>query len=364
MTKKDYVNILLVVLIILLSINILISTLAGKEFSKKLDVKIEASKPALISITKITADCSDCSSIDLSIQNLKSGNVNITDEKEFNFKTSEAKELISRYNIKTLPTFIVTSENLSKLSTVSYEKVNDALVFNNIKPPYYDIKQNKIIGLVKVTLLKADNCEKCTDISFIKTQLEKVGVKITEYNELSQNEAKELISKYNIENLPNLIVSNDLSVYEISKAWSTLGEVTDDGSFIITKLQPPYYSLKDKTIKGLISLKTVFDISCTECQDKSLQETALKSIGLFFDNKKEVDSNSNEGRDLIKKYAITKLPATILSKETADYSGIGSIWAQVGTVETDGSFILRNADLLGNYKDLKTGEVVKKAAEE
>ena len=363
MTKKDYVSILLIVLIILLSINILISTLAGKEFSKKLDLKIEVSKPALISITKIISkDCPDCYSLDLAIQNLKSGNVNITDEKELT--QDEAKDLILKYNIKILPTFVVTSDNLSKLSISGYEKVNDALVFANVKPPYYDIKQNKINGLVKLTFIKADNCEKCTDISFIKTQLERVGVKITEYNELTQNEAKDLILKYNIENLPNMIVSNDLSAYEISKAWSSLGEVADDGSFIITKIQPPYYSIKDKTIKGLISLKTIFDPNCTECQDKSLQETALKSIGLFFDTKKELDSDSSEGRDLIKKYAITKLPATVLSKETADYSGIGSIWAQVGTVEEDGSFILRNADLLGNYKDLKTGDVVKKAVEE
>ena len=359
MTKKDYISTIVIVLIIILAINILVSTLAGNELSKKLDAKIEASKPAQISIIKILSDCKDCFDLSPIITAIKSGNVKVTEEIALGYK--EANEFIQKYNIDKLPTVIIKGD-INKLSKNGFETVNDALVFKNTKAPYYGLKNNQVEGLVEVTIINNKACDKCSDLSFLKMQLEKAGIKISNYQILDYNEkdAKEIINKYQIKKLPTMLISKDLVVYDLAKAWVNVGIVNDDGSYLLTKAQPPYYDLTDNKIKGLVTLSVIYDSNCKDCQDKSLQENALKSIGISFVEKKEYDVDSTEGRDLIKKYAITKLPASIMSSDVSAYDGIDKIWQQVGTKETDGFYVLRNADLLGSYKDLKTGQVVKK----
>ncbi len=361
MAKHSIVNTLVSVLIILLAINILMSTMAGKEFSKKLDNRIESMKPAEISIIKISSDCSDCSDISSAVNILKSGNVKILDEKEVAYK--DAADLINEYNIERLPTFIVKG-NSSKLSTQGFEKVNDALVFKNNKAPYFNTKNSMVEGLVSLRIIKEESCKECTDLSILKTQLESIGVKIKEFMTLNKNEAKDLISEYGISKLPTILVSKDLSAYEISKIWSNVGIINQDGTFVMTKTSPPYYDLTDNKVKGLIKLDIVYDKNCLECQDKSLQESALKSLGISFISVNVYDINENQGRDSIKKYAITQIPASIMSPDVSVYEGLDEIWQQVGTIEQDGSYVLRKADLFGSYKDLKTGEVVKKELEQ
>jgi hypothetical protein len=286
--------------------------------------------------------------------------VNVTEEKLININEFEAKELASRYKIDKLPVVMIRGD-IDKIQLKGYESFNDTLVFRDIKAPYYDLKDGQVKGLVKVTIIKPRDCDKCTDLGIIKTQLENVGVKINEYKTLQEDEeeAKNIIGKYGIDRLPTMLVSKDLAVYEIAKAWLNVGTITDDGNYLLTKMQPPYYDLKEKKIKGLVNLNVVYDKGCLECQDKVLQENALKSIGIFFADKKEYDLNENGGRELIKKYGITKLPIVVMSKEASDYNGIDQLWKQAGTREEDGSYVLRNAELFGTYKDLKSGEVVK-----
>ncbi|MBI4154851.1 hypothetical protein HY498_02075 [Candidatus Woesearchaeota archaeon] len=360
--KRDYVNILINVLIIFLVFNIIVSLLAGSELSRKLDLRIEAAKPVQISIIKISADCPDCFDLTPVINSIKSGNVNVTEEKEIKFE--DAKEIIEEYKITKLPTFLIKGD-IEKLPKQGFENVSNVLVFRNVMAPYFDVKDKQIEGLVKIKVISVKSCDKCIDLSFIKLQLEKVGVKIDSYETFDMNakEAKEIIEEYKITKLPTMLVSKDFGVYDIVKAWSSIGIKNDDGSYLLTKVQPPYYDLAENVVKGLVNLFVIYDKNCLECQDKSLQKTALKSLGISFVNENEYDVDSKEGRDLIKKYGVTKLPATILSKEASTYEALLQVWSQVGTIEGDGSYILRKADLLGSYKDLSTGEVVKKTEE-
>jgi len=360
--KRDYVSILINVLIIFLVFNIIVSLMAGSELSRKLDLKMEAAKPAQISVIKISADCPDCFDLTSVINVIKSGNVNVTEEKEIKF--DDAKEFIEKYKLDKLPTFLIKGD-IGKLPMQGFENISDVLVFRNVMAPYFDVKDKQIEGLVKIKVISVKSCDKCIDLSFIKLQLEKVGVKIDSYEtfDMDDKEANDIIDQYKITKLPTMLVSKDFGVYDVVKAWSSIGIKSDDGSYLLTKAQPPYYDLTDKNVKGLVNLDVIYDEKCLECQDKSLQKTALKSLGISFINENEYDVDSKEGRDLIKKYGITKLPATVLSKEASAYESLPQIWAQVGTIEGDGSYILRKADLLGSYRDLITGEVVKKTEE-
>ena len=85
-----------------------------------------------------------------------------------------------------------------------------------------------------------------------------------------------------------------------------------------------------------------------------------QNFGVTLVREDRVDIGSSFGKALLKKYDIKNVPTIILSSEGKHYEGLQSVWGQVGTVESDGSFIFRNLNLLAGitYKDLETKEVV------
>ena len=60
-------------------------------------------------------------------------------------------------------------------------------------------------------------------------------------------------------------------------------------------------------------------------------------------------------------YAIKQTPTVLLSKEAGAYGGLTATWAQVGSVEADGTLVFRKNSALGAlvYEDLETGETVR-----
>ena len=90
------------------------------------------------------------------------------------------------------------------------------------------------------------------------------------------------------------------------------------------------------------------------------QKPILSRFGMVFSAEKTVDVADKEGKNLIKKYAITNVPTIILSPETKKYHSIAKVWPQVGTIEKDGSFIFRKMETIrANYRDLKTSNLIK-----
>src|SRR3989344_4224350 len=92
---------------------------------------------------------------------------------------------------------------------------NDALIFINQTPPYFDVQSNKVKGLVVATVINADNCSNCTDIEGFINTLRTNKIEITRINNLTETQASDLINSYNIEKLPALILSNDASEYKL-----------------------------------------------------------------------------------------------------------------------------------------------------
>ncbi|MBI2128887.1 hypothetical protein HYU07_01475 [Candidatus Woesearchaeota archaeon] len=81
--------------------------------------------------------------------------------------------------------------------------------------------------------------------------------------------------------------------------------------------------------------------SCDSCSDLTGLVPALKNLGIFFESEKTIDASSAEGKQLIEKYKILKLPALVFSKEASQYKEITGVWSDIGSVEKDGSYVLR-----------------------
>ena len=331
---------------------------AAKEANAK---ALESLRPAAIEIISIRdKTCSYCFDTDKLLPVIKQSNINITKETYLDYSEKEAKDLIKEYNIQKLPALIVNGE-IEKASLPGFTKTNDASILSQINPPYLDLASNKIKGLVSATIINAPNCESCFNVTTALDQLKPI-IKITEEIKLksSKNEAQDLIQKYSINLLPTLILSEDVFEYQqASKILEKLGTKESDGSYVLRSLAPPYYNVSSGEIKSRVKLTMLVDKSCTTCYNVSTHKRILTGFNLIPYKEETVDISSSLGQDLVKKYGIKAAPTIILSEEASVYNVLNGIWSQVGTVESDGVYVFRNIEVIGEiYKDLSSDKII------
>ena len=186
-------------------------------------------------------------------------------------------------------------------------------------------------------------CKDCYDINAVVGVIESTGVNVTSKKELevSSDEAKKLIGKYNIEKIPTVIVTG-----ETDKSKSLvykLKEISEEkeGAYVFTKLEPPFVDSSNGKVRGKISLIHLKNDECEECFNLSSAIDQLSRSGLVFKNKETVDISSDEGKSLISKYGIKKVPTIIMDKEAEVYTLIAQSWSNLGTIESEGSFVMR-----------------------
>jgi hypothetical protein len=230
-------------------------------------------------------------------------------------------------------------------------------------PVYIDLLANRTVGRVNAIIIEDTKCHECTNLSMLIEFMKGTGISIanTTVLNLSEKNATELISKYNITKIPAGIFSADISAYDaIRQAWSNLGTIEADGTYILREINPPYRNLSDNRTLGLVAMVNILDLSCTECYNASINRLILESGGVFIANETTYATNSSAGKLLLDKYNITLVPMFLLSPDASAYASLSRIWQGIGTVEKDGWYVFRNpAALKGmKYKNLSSGQVV------
>lgn len=111
-----------------------------------------------------------------------------------------------------------------------------------------------------------------------------------------------------------------------------------------------------------VEMTYLTDEGCQDCYDPTRHKTILETnFGLTIQSEKYIDAESDQGRELVERYAIKQLPTVLLSAQAAAYASFGNVWTQVGSIEEDGTFIFRKNAALGAvvYRDLTTGETIR-----
>lgn len=330
----------------------------------------EQTRPAYIEVTAITlSDCTECYDIKIALEDLKKQNVNITKEETFDYKSEKGKQLVGLYRIDRLPTLIIKGEtnkteqlqrywdHVGEQRGANYETV----LYTNILPPYYDASEGRIRGSVSVINLVDSSCKKCVSLAGIVNAFEQIGVKVVEEKtvEYKSEEGKQLVSKFGVREIPALIISKDILDYDsIKQIWNQLNTTEKEGFFALHSTVPPYIDASTDKVVGLVTLIMLNDKTCNTCYDVLVNKQILARFGIATDKEFSYDVSSNEGKDLINKYKITKVPIIVLSPETKVYDSFTQVWDQVGTIENDGWYVMRSPEVLGTYKDLSTNQIV------
>lgn len=160
--------------------------------------------------------------------------------------SSEAAGLIEANNITELPALLLSGDlDLYTDFVTTVEKIGAQRVGNNLiitaalNPPYWDIKNNEVRGLVNLTYLVDKSCDTCYNYNVHRTILENYGVKIVseETIDIASKEGKDLVKLYNITKVPTVLLSSDMQYYpQMDLVWKQVGNVEDDGVYVFREV--------------------------------------------------------------------------------------------------------------------------------
>lgn len=214
---------------------------------------------------------------------------------------------------------------------------------------------------LRITILTSRECgDKCFDIELFLGALRQMNVEETGLETLyvEDNQGKELAERYAVTKLPTVLISGELDKNPLmAQAWTALGDIID-GVFVFRQLIPPYVEFPGGNLRGEFSVVYLTDDSCDECYDVNLHTAALTNLGLLPVQSTTVDVGTADGQDLVDKYNISLVPTIILNGDLAEYQSLQQIWAMVGNVTNDGSYVFTGLSEMGTHKNLETGKIV------
>ena len=193
-------------------------------------------------INVVDSLCEECIPLSQVADALKQSGVAITEEKTYEYFSSEGIGLINRFDISRIPAILISNEvnyyDVKEQIQQLAEEKNGFYALHATSAPYRDLKQGKVIGLVKIILLDDSSCGECYDVSINKQILPRFGVFVNEEEayDVSSNEVRELIAKYNIEKVPALLLSPEVSEYPaFVQVWQSVGTIEGDGWYVMRK---------------------------------------------------------------------------------------------------------------------------------
>ena len=207
--------------------------------------------------------CDVCIDFNLLINNLKQNGVFIGNEEKLDFSESAAKGLISNFVIEKLPA-VLLSEDLDAYPEIAQSIKQSASQKKGYyvlesQAPYVETPSGKLRGLANLTLINDSSCSNCYDVKIHKSVLGRFGIAIGKENQIDikSTEGKQLISRYNIKNVPTIVLTGDLEVYKnLNDVWKQVGTVETDGAYVFREIAAMgkgvvYKDVSTNEIKGL-----------------------------------------------------------------------------------------------------------------
>ena len=209
---------------------------------------------------------------------------------------------------------------------------------------------------IQVTKLMAD-CNECYDVNTLVDSLKQLeGINITKEKTLEFNseEEKTLVEKYGIKKLPVIVITGDINDKNLLDAWQNIGDI-NEGILVQTNVPAPYYDIVSREVRGKVSLILIESSKCEKCTDIKQFGAQLEGMQVFVEEEQSFDYGKGEGKEIIAKYGIERIPAIIISKEIDEYPYLAEQLKQVATTEADGSYVWR--DIVPPYFDLNSMQI-------
>lgn len=214
--------------------------------NKKLAETAETNRPANLELVMLTdKTCGDCFDLNTILDQIKKENVKINSNQTIDGASEEGKQLIEKFAIKKLPTFLVKGELeknavLTKFFSQAGDTAENTFIFRQTGGPYVDTATGKIKGRLNLVLITDITCTECYDVTQHETILRQFGMQPTsKVVDVKSVEGKSLVNKYGIKMVPAFVLTGDVAAYPSFKpVWPEVGVIASDGAYVFTKGVP------------------------------------------------------------------------------------------------------------------------------
>lgn len=214
---------------------------------------------------------------------------------------------------------------------------------------------------LEVTLISTPECAHCFDLQSLREYLVQNGVQDEQIKTVAYDsrEGKKLIKKHEIKKVPTAVIPGSAMELDFMAGIAeNLGSI-NNGALVISEVQMPYLDLDLGKVVGEFELIVLDDQTCTECYDAQLHEDVLARLFMTPAKNTTIDIGSQEGKDMLESYAISSIPTILMRGDLESYTNLQEIWPSVGSIEDDGTYILRQGVAnMGAYKQLPGGEII------
>ena len=232
--------------------------------NKKMAESAETKRPANLDIVMITdTACKDCFNLNSVLDNIKKENIKVNSQKTIGIASDEGKQLITKYAIKKLPTFLVKGELaknsvLAKFFSQAGDITDGTFVFRQVGGPYVETATGKVKGRVNLVLLTDTTCLECYDVTQHEVILKQFGLQPTsKVVDIKSAAGASFINSYKIKMTPTFVLTGDVDSYpEFKKIWPQVGIIANDGAYVFTKGVPFMGVYKNLTTNKIVTPKT------------------------------------------------------------------------------------------------------------
>jgi hypothetical protein len=200
-----------------------------------------------VTATVILSGCDECWKVDDFLANMKKDNVMIERTLFLEPNSSEALQLIEKYNITKLPTVIFSpkladyAHVVPRWMVIGSKEQDGSFVLRTPNTPYVEMPSGRVRGVIEMIELVDATCMGCHDTSLQKTAMERqFGAtfgKVTRYD-VSSPEGRQLVTKYNITAVPTVLLSPEAEVNGmLTSVWIQLGTFESDGWMVFRNIQ-------------------------------------------------------------------------------------------------------------------------------
>jgi hypothetical protein len=220
-----------------------------------------------------------------------------------------------------------------------------------------------LVGVIKIPA----SCPDCYDIEAYLDELSTtIPIDPMEIGDLRENERERLLDAFSPSRLPAIAFNGSLADYPaLLEGWEQVGTIITivdepfSGTwYVLPTLNAPYED-DQGVVHGRVTVTYLTKNACAECYNVTTLRQDLAAAGISPYRERFVDIDDTEGRVLAGRYNITRVPALLLDKEADEYP-LRPGWNLVGTVEEDGTYVLRDLRRLEvTYYDTISQSVVR-----